>query len=284
MRGQRDGLRLAGMTRLAGVEGGLGFLLSRQDSDGAWRDFPLPPGLSCCWTTAYILCRLREAAAIVGVDARAAVDGAVEHLLRHARPGGWGFNPSCPPDADSTAHALLALPSAEPKHAAALARHFLPEGGARTYFWPQPGHVWAGPHPDVTATALRALRRWLKPDHALVRTGLPWLAGQDDAFWWTAPHYLRLEKLRLGLPASFAPCSTSAFDAALALECAVLTGAAAPVAPLLGLQSNDGGWPSASALRLPAKTGAETKIYTDAKRLFTTATVLSALVRAGGRD
>jgi len=89
------------------IHGGLRFLLSRQDADGAWRDFPMPPGLSCCWTTAYVLPRVREAAAFVLSDAHAALDEGVAHLRRHARPDGWGFNLDCPSDADSTAHALL---------------------------------------------------------------------------------------------------------------------------------------------------------------------------------
>jgi squalene cyclase len=273
-------MRLRDMMLLDAIENGLRFLVSRQDGDGAWRDFPLPPGLACCWTTAYVLRRVRDAAMILGYDARAALDGGVTHLLQHARPDGWGFNLACPPDADSTAHALLAIPCAEAKHAAALARFFLPEGGARTYLWPPPGHVWRGAHPDVTATALRALGAWLKPDHALMRAGLSWLAMQDAAFWWTAPHYLELEKLRLGLPlAKSVASATSVFDAALALECAILTGAKARFGALLRQQLSDGSWESAPVLRLPASNGTKVQVFEDRERLFTTATVLSALAR-----
>lgn len=262
------------------IHGGLRFLLSRQDADGAWRDFPMPPGLSCCWTTAYVLQRVRQAAAIVPCDARSALDGGVAHLRCHARPDGWGFNLDCAPDADSTAHALLALPCVEAKHAAALARFFLPENGARTYLWPPSGHIWSGPHPDVTATALRALRAWVRDDHTLMRGGLSWLSTQDAAFWWTTPRYLDLEKLRLGMTTTrSAAGATSAFEAALALECAILTGAEAPFEALLSRQLSDGSWDSAPVLRLPNRNDAKTLVYADQHRLFTTATVLSALAR-----
>jgi len=267
------------------IDGGLRFLLSRQDADGAWRDFPMPPGLACCWTTAYVLSRVREAAAIAACDARAALDDGVAHLRRHARADGWGFNLDCPPDADSTAHALMALPCPEAKHAAALARFFLPEGGARTYLWPPSGHPWSGPHADVTATALRALRAWLRDDHALLRAGLAWRSAQDAAFWWTTPRYLELEKVRLGLtPAPSSAGPTSAFEAALALECALLTGAEAPFEALIGRQLSDGSWEGAATLRLPGVNGAKTRLYADQERLFTTATVLSALTRLRTRS
>ncbi len=240
----------------------------------------MPPGLSCCWTTAYVLPRVREAAAFVLSDAHAALDEGVAHLRRHARPDGWGFNLDCPSDADSTAHALLALPCAEAKHAAALARFFLPEGGARTYLWPPPGHVWSNLHPDVTATALRALRSWLKPDHVLMRKGLSWLADKYTPFWWSTPHYLELEKLRLGFcKGKYLAPPTSAFAAALALECAVLVGAEVPYAELLERQLSDGSWECAPILRLPDHRGRCEQLYADERRAFTTATVISALVR-----
>ena len=77
-------------------------------------------------------------------------------LEREARVGGWAYNRACPPDADSTAHALIFLSEPKPKHIAALARFFQPDGGVRTYAWPPPRHGWGDAHPEVTATALRA--------------------------------------------------------------------------------------------------------------------------------
>ena len=210
---------------LAAIGDAVRFLLARQSPDGAWRDFALPVGAACCWTTAYTLPRVAAAAALVGCDIRPALRAAAEHLRRHATPHGWGYNTACPADADSTAHALLALPDAHPRHAAALARFFLREGGVRTYRWPPPGHGWGAAHPEVTATAVRALRGWLPSDHALLRAGLAWLATGRAAYWWDAPHYLPLELLRLGLPvADWPPTAPSAFDEALALECTILRG------------------------------------------------------------
>jgi hypothetical protein len=268
---------------LAAIGDAVRFLLARQSPDGAWRDFALPVGAACCWTTAYTLPRVAAAAALVGCDIRPALRAAAEHLRRHATPHGWGYNTACPADADSTAHALLALPDAHPRHAAALARFFLREGGVRTYRWPPPGHGWGAAHPEVTATAVRALRGWLPSDHALLRAGLAWLATGRAAYWWDAPHYLPLELLRLGLPvADWPPTAPSAFDEALALECTILRGDPARVDPLLALRLADGSWPCAPILRLPGPAGSFMQRFADERRVFTTATALSALVRATG--
>jgi len=135
------------------IEAALGFLLLAQDADGAWRDFDLRPGAAEAWTTAYVGRCVRKAASEARV---AALARARIFLEREARVGGWAYNRACPPDADSTAHALIFLSEPKPKHIAALARFFQPDGGVRTYAWPPPRHGWGDAHPEVTATALRA--------------------------------------------------------------------------------------------------------------------------------
>ena len=61
---------------LAAIGDAVRFLLARQSPDGAWRDFALPVGAACCWTTAYTLPRVAAAAALVGCDIRPALRAA----------------------------------------------------------------------------------------------------------------------------------------------------------------------------------------------------------------
>jgi hypothetical protein len=259
------------------------FVLRGQDADGAWRDFALPPGPSTSWTTAYIATRLVES----WPDAGAAVGRARAFLRASVHPGhGWGYNAGCKPDADSTACALLAVPDAHPRHAAALARFATPEGGFRTYDFITPGHEWARPHAEVTATALRALVPVLGSDHVLIRRGVAWLATQDAAYWWETPAYLSRELARLRLILPHAPVlpapaevGTSAFDTALRLEVRLDPASAEA---LLASQRPDGSWASAPILRLPDPYGGRTRVFADERQLFTTATVLSALVQFEG--
>jgi hypothetical protein len=268
------------------IEAALRFLLSAQDADGAWRDFDLPPGAAEAWTTAYAGRCVQEAASEASGAAVARARGFLE---RQARVGGWSYNRVCPPDADSTAQALIFLSEPSPKHIAGLARFFQPDGGVRTYIWPPPGHGWGDAHPEVTATALRALLRWLPSDHELIRRGIAWLSPEREAYWWDAPHYLPLELLRLRALVPDSPVKappdapgTTVFDIALALECAVLTGSSGEELSraLLGTQLGDGSWPAGSILRLPEPAGSGAAVYADTRRIFTTATALSALVQA----
>jgi hypothetical protein len=269
---------------LHAIDSALAFLLSKQDADGAWRDFMLPPGQAEAWTTAYVGRCVRQAAP----DRQSALNRAGAFLHAQASDRGWGYNHACPPDADTTAHVLLFLPGALAKHGAALARYCQTGGGVRTYTWPPRGHGWGEMHPEVTTTVMRALLRWLAPDHVLIRRGITWLSTQHNAYWWNAPHYLPLEKLRLHLlapetrrgPLPQASDGT-AFDMALALESVVLSGQPAQnrALELLALQRSDGSWPSAPILRLPNPAGDKSTRYADVRRLFTTATVLSSLVQ-----
>ena len=229
---------------------------------------------------------MRAAASAAGV---AALARARVFLERQARAGGWAYNRACPPDADSTAHALIFLSEPSPKHVAALARFCRPDGGIRTYAWPPQAHGWGDAHPEVTATALRALLRWLSSGHQLIRNGIAWLSPEREAYWWDAPHYLPLELLRLrtlvpGSPVKALPDAPgpTAFDTALALECAVLTGSrgGALARTLVGTQLGDGSWPAGNILRLPEPAGHGAAVYADIRRIFTTATALFALVQA----
>lgn len=256
------------------------FVLRGQDADGAWCDFALPPGPSTSWTTAYIARQLVES----WPDAGAAVVRAQAFLRASVHPGnGWGYNARCKPDADSTAWALLALPDVHLRHTAALARFATPEGGFRTYDFTTPDHGWARPYAEVTATALRALVPVVGPNYALITRGVTWLATQRAGYWWEAPGYLprELARLRSILPEAPVPTvpagiGTSAFDTALRLEVGLNPACAEA---LLVSQQADGSWASVPILRLPDPYSGGMRVFADQRRLFTTATVLSALVQ-----
>jgi hypothetical protein len=288
------------------------FLLAAQSPDGAWRDFNLKPGRSEAWTTSYAGASLAHvAAAVSGVDvapalaaARAFIDAA-----RHPR-GGWGYNSRCDPDADSTARAILflrALGDAVPLHDyAALAKFQLESGDFSTYraFAGRPG--WCAGHPDVTVVALRALLEALPPGHVILRRGRARLAryvretSNTLSYWWPSPLYMAKELLLLQredaagfhllLPRSSATSGASCFDAALALEIAVLRGARqdnaqANARRLASRQNSDGSWPSSPLLRITDPLSTQpgdrrfraSEIASDDRRIFTTATVMSAL-------
>ena len=270
------------------------FLLDRQDREGGWRDFDLAPGVATSWTTAYVAARI-EAAKRLEPEAGAAADRAARFLSRSREPGGgWAYNARCPADANSTALALLFLAGRDPaprlKDAAVLAAFQTQDGGFATYRPWRVDHPWAEPAAEVTATALRALGMFLPASHSILERGRAWLAGRvaqgDGGYWWTTPAYLDLELTRLGV----APpdrmrnaLPADAFTLALHLEIAALRGRRSDPAPLIAMQQSDGGWPSHPTLRLPDRIGAPgPSLHADQRRLFTTATALSALLAVDG--
>jgi hypothetical protein len=278
------------------------FLLARQDADGGWRDFNLYKGVATSWTTAYVASSLTGA---VDLDDRipAATEAAARFLRHHREPvGGWAYNARCTADADTTAIALNFLaermPASNLKDVAVLASFQRADGGFATYGHLPATHPWAASHAEVTATALRALARYLAADHAILLAGREWLARQATnpeaaVYWWTTPAYLGLELARLGLPMGdgvATPCADSGpFASALDLERSILSGAgraatAAAAEALIGRQLADGSWPSAPILLVPdpaARVGSAAAragpANADQRQTFTTATVLSAL-------
>jgi Prenyltransferase and squalene oxidase repeat len=270
-----------------------GFLLAQQRLDGAWRDFHLARGVSTSWVTAYVGLRLAPLAA-TRPEIELALAAAARFLRRHREAeGGWGYNRQCRTDADSTANALLFLATrpepVDPADVAALAKFQRPEGGFATYRHLDPARPWSQPSAEVTPAALRALSRFLAPDHAILARARVWLEqtiAQTDwrPYWWTTPHYLRAELAHFGMRLT-APPPDGVFAEALALEADLRLGLApGSLAGLLERQAADGGWPSAPILRAPGPhiaPGSEevesAPAYADQDRIFTTATVLGAL-------
>jgi Prenyltransferase and squalene oxidase repeat len=305
-----------------GARGALGraiaYLLELQGADGSWTDLWLTVGASDAWVTGFAGTALAEAQRdrLVPGDLRGAVAQAVERAcwwLRAAisRRGGWGYNATVPPDADSTAWGvtLLAVAGHAVPQAALrlLDRHRVAGAGIRTY--QRAGHAWGRPLPDVAATGLRAAYE----ARALSREGLAaaWLAdvapatradGTWPPYWWSSPVYPTGVALdvwalagRPGPRRETAPAAagraSSAFEQAwlaiIALAACDDAGAYwPPLDALLGLQQDDGGWPSGRFLVVPGASpgGARPAPTGDARRLLTTASAVMALTRAARRD
>jgi hypothetical protein len=184
------------------------FLLERQDPDGLWRDYALPPGQSEAWTTSY-----------AGVALARAAPGAAQAALAkgtrgggRARPARWlGYNSSTACDADTTSWALRLL---EGRPGVAALSPYLDESGwAHTFADPSFG-TWAWARADVTPAAGLALMAGRGPSWAveLLRDACLAAREPDDtwrSFWWTTDAYavaLNLEFLDAsgGIPADAA--------------------------------------------------------------------------------
>ncbi|MBA3811937.1 MAG: hypothetical protein H0X27_09935 [Caulobacteraceae bacterium] len=281
------------------------FLLDLQDPDGAWRDFDLPPGPADAWVTAFVGLSLTLAGGPPEARTRGALDRAAAYLGGARAPGGgWGYNRRCPADADSTALACLFLAAAgeaaRPRDLAVLAGFQHDDGAFATYRFGDPAHGWRGGHPEVTATALRALLPHLGAGHGRIRAGLAWLGRAQDqggltAYWWPTDWYLalELERLAAGAPALGSPRLTpgpepvTSFDLALAAELQSIRSPGVRYGAfqrLLARQSADGSWPSEPILRLTdprATAGHQTeavasRLFEDRGRSFVTAAALSA--------
>jgi hypothetical protein len=274
---------------------GTRFLLERQDADGAWRDYALPPvGASDAWTTSYVGLTLAE---VAPKPAQAAILHARHFLVALRRVRGWGYNVLTPCDADTTAWAVrfLGIHGNEKL----LLRFLDIEGRARTYTEGGFGS-WTEIHADVTPVVGMALLVVGAPPWIIARVRSACLRsrtanGSWISFWWTTHAYALARNLQFlaasgGIAADIAgaariwlasaPASSSAFETAQLAEAAHLAGAPVEerILDLLMRQRGDGGWPASGALLLRDRTNAMPgEPYADVNRLFTTASALRAL-------
>jgi Squalene-hopene cyclase C-terminal domain len=289
------------------------FLLRQQDRDGAWRDFRVRPGRSDAWVTAYVGAQLRTIAQRHPSSACTRAIAAAVGFIERARnaDGGWGYNANCPPDADSTARALLFLHAAGAevrlRDHADLTRFALRDGAFVTYRSADAWGSWCRGHPDVTVVALRALSRVLSPNHVLVRRGRARLHAylrRRDAFasyWWATPFYLAREValffeaskqvLPIELPRTAVTPAAGYFERALACEVALLqrdnVTATRYAHQLVAAQRDDGSWLPSPILRIVDPRSRSigdayskrSPIVTDDRAIFTASTVAGGLVR-----
>lgn len=253
-----------------------------------WEDFALPVGRSDSWVTAYVLTSLAE---VLEAGLPAAPDIAAPALRwllgQQAASGGWGYNASVPPDADTTAWVMLACrgwSQRPPRHARRFLLGCASTAGVATYpASDSPASGWARPSEDVAAVVRRALRVAAPPVDSLL-----------PATWWTSPVYT--SAMRPAVPAGrqqaglraaiagFVPAGD--FERALLLRCQASLGLPSRtlVEELLSRQCADGMWPAAARLRLarpelamPWAVVDSGPLFIDDRAVFTTATVLAAL-------
>lgn len=297
---------------------GVEFLIGKQDRDGAWRDFRLAPGWSDAWTTAYVAGRLLDATKVATLARADAALVSATHFLLAARrsSGGWGFNPRCATDSDSTALAILFLREFGTNQliadCAALVRFQTEDGSFATFRGTGSTNGWSRGHPEVTATALRALHGVLAPEHQVMRRGIAYLKAWVErpsplsCYWWVGEGYLARElaalarqfpthRLSRSVTASVDDIDRCCFDGAMRLQASHLIGVRrgpmkAAVERLVAWQDPDGGWPSRPILRItdPMSRAIDddrcraSYVARDEHRIFTTATVVAALAQYSG--
>ena len=292
----------------AALRRGLDFVLAGQAPDGSWTDWALPPGPSPDWTTAYVGFRLGALRAPHRAVVEAPLDRAAVWLCSRLRSDGWGYSEAVEADADLTSLAILflaALRAAAPAAAyVALRRHQRNDGGFSTFLPDELMGSWGSSHPEITPVAVLALRTGpgflLATDEARALASIRRVRRPDglwDAFWWESPLPACEANLAclaaVGRP-EVPPEPLGRLTPEDPLQTALLLSLSAAreePARLLGLadgliasQSEDGSWRAAPSLRIPSRSclrpwqapGAR-PLYSDPRRLFTTATALAAL-------
>jgi hypothetical protein len=252
-------------------------LARRQDRDGFWRDFQLPPGRAQAWSTAWIGWCLAHLARSPQVDH--ALLAATQALADQAGPNGWGYNGNTACDADSTAWSLLFLALTAPAFAhgqlPSLDAYIDSAGGVHTFSESHYG-AWNDVHPEVTAVAILAATSTGAAPALLLRMRRSLAAsvpgsGPAPSYWWDTPAYrlawtvLALDRTG-GVPAPVAALAgawlrgqagqaLSDFEHALHLLCAC----ALPALDELGAwhalrlvaSSAPSGWPGSCVLLVP---------------------------------
>jgi squalene cyclase len=277
----------------AAVERGLAFLISRQDASGFWQDWDLPVGPSRLWTTAYVGWRL----ATCGPAAERAVERAADWLeANELDGGGWGYSEFTGADADSTALGILFLHAIGRRGPESALQRLLSfrrdDGGFATYGFDQGFGAWTASQVEVTATAALALQAaQVFSDAAECAAAFlrrrRRVDGLWDSYWWISPCYATGMAVRVcgeGARQEAAKALReirllNPFDAAL--RSLVLGG---EVDLLTRSQHSDGSWPASPILRLthrdqyaPQSSDDAGPCFADPQRVFTTATVVSAL-------
>ena len=292
----------------------LDYLMSRQQSDGSWIDWNLPPGQSSVWTTAFVGSRLTSLPSKVkkraSISTRLASDWLNERIFLD---GGWGYTEEVGSDADSTALAILFL-TFEGKNIreasyACLQSFQCADGGFAT-FRGQPGlGSWGSSHTDVTPSAVLAMMTQHGTEKEAVDRGIEYIrkhktsGGIWQSFWWTSFLYstegalslLKAADLDIDLSATRTTLLQTRpqhpFESALLISGLLLLPDTVPdeaiwllVDELLEGQECDGSWRSGPMLRVtrrdclaPWKPGDPDPLFGDQNHLFTTATVVDAI-------
>lgn len=293
---------------------GLDYLLSMQAGEGAWTEWELPPGSSAIWTTAYVGFQLRHLPLDLALRVKSHITSAALWLNNNEFvEGGWGFNQRVGVDADTTAYAILFLTSAgqpvSEKAYAVLGNLQCADGGFSTYPPVGEHHSWNVSHPDVSPMALLALLTAPSPNRIAIQRGIEYVLNQKtsgglwNSFWWksclygTAASLSVLAATGIEMPSSSALSQIkpdNAFETALLISSLLYIHQENTYRlvhdlanELIHQQLPDGSWNSAPILRItrrncyaPWESDDAGQLYPEPHRLFTTATVLKALIKA----
>lgn len=301
------------------IEAASAFLLASRNQAGWWLDYEgFSEGPADEWVTAYVAHALHIGAGVDAADAARRAWHLLARRARSG--WGWNYLQPADADSTIWGLRLaadLGMEAGEEGRAALafLRDHVQPDGGVATYRsdiyrgWSDGAQVnagWYGAHPCVTAAAaqlpsvapasLDYLRRAQRAD------------GVWQGYWWKGDAYttalaaealaasgdpadaMRVVRAAEAVAAAFDRADDGGpgerpFDTALALRTLLLAPQVAPDRVerardlLLGSQRADGSWTGSAVLSIPNKRG-ELVPAVDNRRCFTTATVLTALLKA----
>ncbi len=290
---------------------GLDYILPLQDADGAWTDWLLPPGPAPHWTTAHVGRCLMTVPGPHSPHLSQALQRAADWLDTHRlASGAWGYNDKVDPDADTTALAVLFFTALDrdpgQESIEFLRRAQRRDGGFSTFLPDGLAGAWGQSHAEVTAISILALcgvPDGIEASH--VERGLAWLRrhrredGTWASYWWRTPYLATA--LALSCLAEFGNGEDAGFEVPRtipddSLQAAHLLATTPQVSPhrkilteqLLRAQNPDGSWAGRAALKIPPRDCAaprnetdDSPVFADPHRLFTTATVVSALIGYG---
>lgn len=265
------------------------YLLSRVEKGLCLEFHQLRHGPSLAWTTACVGSTLAEFR-VVPVEI-------LEALLSLQREcGGWSYNQSSVPDADSTLRVLQFLAKVDFRDQAIIDRaekfvisHQQADGGIATYrpeevvMMGYPDGGWTASHPCVTALATRVLRNEQARAKARHYLANRLRNGDARAYWWRTPWYVRYEASWInGEVVGEDPVEISLallLKARLGITDMVLT------TRLMELQLEDGSFPPSHQFRIPRPSiflgdiTEETETVEDRRRIFSTAAAVVAISR-----
>ena len=189
------------------IQQGMDYLMDHY-TEGYWKGFPTLAGESDIWVSGFVMSHIKE---LVNNNI---YNTTIQFLLDKQKPnGGWSYSANVPPDTDSTAWCIQALPSHLQSDAIKKAKTFLQNQyngeGWGTYHVdsgimefisiddPKLIAGWISPHTDVTAAVLLA-----DPHAEKSNKIVKWLLGKQKdngciaSYWWRGPLYCTTLLLR----------------------------------------------------------------------------------------
>jgi len=291
------------------------FLFSRRDNNGLWRDFYIRNyGESVDWISSYTGLSLLNSGISISV-LKLTANSLFER--QNNRYPGWGFDRPAPPDADSTAFAVMFLSHFQDyreeidKSKMFLLKHQRENGSVQTYLpeivkpyvsYDVSVEGWCSGIPGVTATFLQALGENQKAVRYMLTSQTQ--EGYWKSYWYTNDTYSTSHAI-FALR-DYEECRKQVLLAQewvsqrlnfkvpfyLALSLQALIGnnnhnevVKQGIERLLDMQEQDGSWADYPVLRFPLPSNLEpwrnmSRLREDARdqnRVFTTATCLQAL-------